>query len=102
MEAHTKNHMSLRERDYNFLVYEILGSIESLAAYTGKTPHMFAYPIGQYDSTTLGVLQSMNVWRAVTTQPGRLQTTDNRLELTRVRISGSMGVSGLASVLRGD
>ena len=37
----------------------------------------------------------------VTTENGALQTTDNRLEMPRIRIHGVTGVSGLASLLRG-
>jgi peptidoglycan/xylan/chitin deacetylase (PgdA/CDA1 family) len=102
MESHTKNHADLRGRNYDFLVYELLGSIESLQAYTGIEPHMFAYPIGHYDGMTLDVVRELPVWRAVTTQAGMLQTTDNRLEMPRVRVSGDTGVSGLAYLLGGS
>jgi peptidoglycan/xylan/chitin deacetylase (PgdA/CDA1 family) len=100
MESHTKTHSDLRGRAYDFLVYELLGSMQSLQAYTGKEPHMFAYPIGHYDDNTLAVLQTLPVWRAVTTQPGALETTDNALELPRIRIHGTTGVNGLASLLQ--
>lgn len=100
MEAHSKTHQDLRERDYDFLVYELLGSIQSIEAYTGQEPHMFAYPVGFYDETTLQVLAQLPVWRAVTTQPGDLHTSDNRLELARVRIHGNTSVNGLATLLR--
>jgi len=101
MESHTKNHADLRGRTYDFLVYELLGSLESLQAYTGIEPHIFAYPIGHYDGMTLDVVRGLPVWRAVTTQAGMLQTTDNRLEMPRVRVSGDTGVSGLAYLLGG-
>jgi peptidoglycan/xylan/chitin deacetylase (PgdA/CDA1 family) len=101
MESHTKTHRDLRNRDYDFLVYELLGSLESLDAHLGHTPHMFSYPIGHYDDAVLGVLPQTSVWRAVTTENGALQTTDNRLEMPRIRIHGTTGVSGLASLLRG-
>lgn len=100
MESHTKNHPGLRERDYDFLIYELLGSLESLNAHIGRASRMFAYPVGQYDEMTLGVLEQLPVWRAVTTQPGTFQTTDNRLEMPRVRIHGTTGVNALASLLR--
>lgn len=102
MEPHTKTHQSLRERDHDFLVYEMLGSLESLQAYTGRQPHLFSYPVGHYDAATLAVARTLPIWRAVTTRGGRYHTTDNRLLLDRVRISGGMGVQGLASVLRSD
>jgi peptidoglycan/xylan/chitin deacetylase (PgdA/CDA1 family) len=99
MEAHTKTHQDLRNRDYSFLVYELLGSIQSLQAYIGHEPHMFAYPVGHYDDTVLGVLKQLGIWRAVTTEHGDTETTDNRLELPRLRVSGDTGVNGLAYLL---
>lgn len=99
MESHSKTHADLRNRNYDFLIYEMLGSIQSLEAYTGRTSHMFSYPIGYYDSMTISVLQTLPVWRAVTTQGGSLHTTDNRYELPRLRISADTGVPGLAQLL---
>ena len=100
MESHTKTHADLRGRDYDFLVYQLVGSFESLQAYTGRAGHMFSYPIGHYDDAVLAVLRSMPVWRAVTTQRGALHTTDNRLELTRLRINNLTGVTALDGLLR--
>lgn len=102
MESHTKNHQDLRGRDYDFLVYELLGSFESLSMHLGKAPHMFAYPVGHYDDFTLEVMRTIPYWRAVTTQPGMLHTTDNLLEMPRVRVHGNTGVSGLAYLLGGE
>lgn len=101
MESHTKTHPDLRGRDYDFLVYELLGSAESLQAFTGRIPHMLAYPGGRYDDTTLDVVNTLPIWRAVTTEPGVLHTTDNRLEMTRQRISSETGVAGLLNLLGG-
>jgi peptidoglycan/xylan/chitin deacetylase (PgdA/CDA1 family) len=100
MESHTKTHPDLRGRDYDFLTYQLLGSIESLQAFTGKTPHMFAYPVGNYDDAVLGVLKTLPVWRAVTTERGVYQTTDNRLEMPRLRIHHTTGVAALAAILQ--
>lgn len=102
MESHTKNHVDLRGRDYDFLVYELLGSLESLAAYTGQTSHILSYPVGHYDAMTLQVAEQLPIWRAVTTQRGALHTTDNRLEMPRVRVHGGTGPGGLASLLNAN
>lgn len=99
MEAHTKDHFGLSGRDYDFLVYQILGSIESLQAHTGQSVNMFSYPAGRYDETTLSVVQSLPIFRAVTTQNGASHTTDNQLELPRLRITGNMSVAGLQQLL---
>lgn len=100
MEPHTKDHLDLRNRDHDFLIYQMKGSIESLAAYTGKTPHMFAYPVGHYDLATLQVARELDLWIAVTTANGDLQTSTGRLHSPRLRVSGNMSVDGLAAVLR--
>jgi peptidoglycan/xylan/chitin deacetylase (PgdA/CDA1 family) len=99
MESHTKTHRDLRERDVDFLVYEIVGSIESMEAHLDRSTRLFAYPAGRYDDLTLAVLGSTPVVRAVTTRFGAHHTTDNRLELPRLRVSGDMGVAGLAHLL---
>lgn len=102
MEPHTKNHAELSGQSYDEIVYEVLGSIESLETYTGSRPHLFAYPFGRYNSIVMGVVGQTDVWRAVTTQSGSWHTTDNRLEMTRLRIVGNLGVSGLAALLGND
>lgn len=102
MEPHTKNHVELPGHSYDVILYEVLGSIESLEAYTGVRPHLFAYPVGRYDSVVLGVVSQASIWRAVTTQSGTWHTTDNRLEMTRLRIVGNLSVSGLAVLLGED
>src|SRR5689334_16807037 len=99
MEAHTKNHVDLRDRDYDYLVFEIVGSIESIEAHTGSHSQMFAYPVGRYDDNTLAVMASTDVLRAVTTQLGIWQTSDNRLEVPRMRITNETNVSALIYLL---
>ncbi|MCS6835061.1 MAG: polysaccharide deacetylase family protein [Anaerolineae bacterium] len=101
MEAHTKSHVELDKRSYDFLVYQMLGSIESLEAYLGRPARMFSYPVGRYDDLTLLVASQANIRRAVTTQNGQVHTTDNRLELPRLRISNMTGVAALAQMLQG-
>lgn len=100
MEAHTKTHQNLRERDWDFLVYEMLGSIESLEAHTETPVHMLAYPAGSYDEATLAVASQLPIWRAVTTEQGAYHTTDNMLEVKRLRVTGNMGVLGLEQLIR--
>lgn len=99
MEAHTKNHLDLRERDRDFLIYEILGSLESVGAHTGISSVMFAYPGGRYDETTLKVIAELPVEAAVTTRHGAMITTNDLLEMPRLRASGGMSVTGLAHLL---
>lgn len=99
MESHTKTHPDLREREFDFLVYQILGSLESLTAHTQVETQIFSYPAGRYDEATLDVVATSPILMAVTTQHGVSHTTDGRFELMRLRISGDMSVVGLRNLL---
>ncbi|MDX2136820.1 MAG: polysaccharide deacetylase family protein [Chloroflexota bacterium] len=100
MEAHTKTHSELDGRTYDFLVYEVLGSLESLAYYTGRQPYMFSYPVGRYDAETLRVMGQTEVWRAVTTERSYTITTDNRLQVPRIRVPGGATAAQLLAILQ--
>jgi peptidoglycan/xylan/chitin deacetylase (PgdA/CDA1 family) len=99
MESHTKTHADLRDRSYDFLVFEILGSVESLTYHTGIEPRIFAYPVGRYDDNTLKVLDTTNILRAVTTEIGTKHTTDNDMFLPRMRVTNETGIQGLQYLL---
>ncbi len=100
IEPHTKSHIDLRQRPREQLIYEIVGSMESIQAHTGQKGTIFAYPGGRYDEQTLSIIQQTGVQRAVTTTHGAWLTTDNRYELPRLRVSGEMSVAALAQLLR--
>ncbi len=89
IESHTRSHPDLRNRPNDFLVYQILGPIEAISAYTGRRPHFFCYPSGRYDDAAIRVLASADTWAAVTTQYGTAHTLVGAMTWTRVRIHGS-------------
>lgn len=99
MEAHSRTHRELTGRDASFLVYEIVGSLQSLEAHTGMPTRVFAYPAGRYDDDTLRILNSSPVVRAMTTRTGAYHTTDNTMELQRLRVSGNMSAVELDHLL---
>lgn len=99
MESHTKSHNTLVDRDYDFLVWEIVGSIESLESHTGERPSIFSYPVGKYDENTLNMIQSTSITRAVTTEYGTYHTLHDAILSPRLRITSNMGVAGLRNLL---
>ncbi|GAB5490130.1 MAG: hypothetical protein Phog2KO_03450 [Phototrophicaceae bacterium] len=99
MEGHTKTHPTLIERELDFLVYEVIGSLESLNVHTGINSEMIAYPVGRYDENTLRFMDSTEIERAVTTEIGAYHTTDNRYQMMRLRITNETGVAGLDYLL---
>jgi peptidoglycan/xylan/chitin deacetylase (PgdA/CDA1 family) len=102
MASHTKNHADLRGRDRSFLVYQILGSIESIDAHDSLAQRVFAYPFGRYDDAVVSMLSELEVEAVVTTVSGIWHTTSGQLELSRLRITGGLGANGLHQLLTGS
>ncbi|MBK8988528.1 MAG: polysaccharide deacetylase family protein [Chloroflexi bacterium] len=86
IESHSRNHPDLSGKSRDFVIYQLLGSQETLAAHLGYTPRYFCYPSGRYDETTMAILQEVGYWGAVTTQGGRWQGFTDRYEWSRMRI----------------
>ena len=95
-EPHTKNHPDLRDRDHDFLVWEILGAAQTIQAHIGRYPRFFAYPSSRYDETVIEFLQEINLWGAVTTWNGSFHTWEDRYEIRRIRVSGGDSAAVLA------
>ncbi len=98
-ESHTKNHPDLTTLGRAELIWQILGSQETLAAHLGYKPRFFAYPSGRYNEKTLNILQELNFWGAVTTQGGVWRGLHDRLEWTRTRVSFQHEIGDLEKAL---
>jgi peptidoglycan/xylan/chitin deacetylase (PgdA/CDA1 family) len=85
-EPHSRTHPDLRDRERDFLIWEILGPQQTLGAHLGYTPRYFAYPAGRYDETVIEVLDELQFWGAVTTQGGKWHGFGDRFEWTRLRV----------------
>lgn len=100
IESHSRTHMDLRGRSFQTLVWEILGPIEAITAYTGRRPLFFCYPSGKYDADVLRVLASVNTWAALTTEYGATYRLDNAMVWPRLRIHGATTVEEFAVMIR--
>lgn len=89
VQGHGRDHVDLRGRSYEFLVYQILGIKEAVEYHTGHPVRFFCYPSGEYDRNTVAVVRSAGYWGAVTTQHGRVHTREDLFTLHRIRIRGS-------------
>lgn len=99
VESHSKTHPDLRGQEQEYLVWQILGSQETLAAHVGYTPRYFSYPSGQYDEATISVLQALNFWGAVTTHSGKEHGFNNRYEWTRLRVRYTTALAEFADLV---
>lgn len=100
IESHSRWHPDMRNRQNDFLVYQILGPIEAITAYTGKRPHFFCYPSGRYDAAVIRVLKSADTWAAVTTQQGATYSLANAMTWARIRVHGSTTLQQFAELVQ--
>ena len=86
IESHSKTHPDLSTAERDFIIYEVRGSQETIAAHIGYTPRYFCYPSGRYNEETMAILGELDFWGAVTTADGSWHGFDDRFEWSRVRM----------------
>lgn len=101
IQAHGRDHVDLRGRSNDYLVYQILGIQEAIHNHTGRLPRFFCYPSGRYDANVIAVLKSAGYWGAVTTEWGNTHTQESFFEMPRLRIRGSDTLESFISKLEG-
>ncbi len=99
IQSHGRDHVDLRNRSYDFLVYQTLGVQEAIEYHTGRPPRFFCYPSGKYDANLIAVLKSAGYWAAVTTEWGRTHTRDNLFELPRLRVRGGASLESFIDIV---
>lgn len=101
-EPHSKSHVDLPGRSRAFLIWEILGSRDTLQAHLGRQPRYFAYPSGRYDDAAVQIVQELGFWGAVTTQDGRWHGYNDRFLWKRVRMRYTTTLEMLPALLNGQ
>jgi peptidoglycan/xylan/chitin deacetylase (PgdA/CDA1 family) len=99
IQLHSRDHLDMRNRSFDWLVFQIIGGRQSIEGHTGKPVIFMAYPSGKYDAAVLRFLRGNNFWVAVTTAPGVTHTLSEPLLWDRVRISGQMDLRDFAGIL---
>jgi peptidoglycan/xylan/chitin deacetylase (PgdA/CDA1 family) len=87
-EPHSYDHPDMRNRSFDFVVFQILAPKEAIEARTGELCRFFAYPSGRYDQFVVDVLRSANYWGAVLTEQGATHTSGDLFTLHRIRVHG--------------
>jgi peptidoglycan/xylan/chitin deacetylase (PgdA/CDA1 family) len=86
IESHGRNHFTLEGQDDDYLVWQALGSLETLQYELGVRPRFVSYPAGDYDQRTIDIFHSAHYWGGVTTQQGNEQASARPFELQRIRM----------------
>ncbi|MGH2522703.1 MAG: polysaccharide deacetylase family protein [Anaerolineales bacterium] len=102
IEPHTKTHDELAGRDWDFQLYQMLGSIQTVQAHIGATPRFFACPSGRCDALTHQLARELHLWGVMTAGFGRVHTFDGRYTFARVRVDGRAALQDFVNALEGD
>jgi peptidoglycan/xylan/chitin deacetylase (PgdA/CDA1 family) len=102
IQAHGRDHVDLRGRSYDFLVYQTLGIKEAVEHHTGQAPRFFCYPSGRWDANVIEVLESAGYWGAVTTEWGRTHAREGLFEMSRLRVQGDDSLQTFVAKLEGE
>ncbi len=102
IESHGRNHASLRNRNDDYLVWQALGSAETIEYELGVRPRFITYPFGHFDSNTIRIFESAGFWGGVTINAGATHSTDNPYQLKRVRVRGTTTAAELLYLLELD
>ena len=86
IEPHSKTHPDLTGKDRDYVIYQMLGSAETIEAHIDARPRYFAYPSGRYEEETMQIAEELDFWGAVTTLGGAWHGYNDRYEWTRLRI----------------
>ena len=98
IESHSRTHPDLTEKDRDGLIWEILGSQQTIAAHIGYPPRYFCYPGGDYNEQTIQLLRELDFWGAVTTANDTWHGYNERFEWGRLRIRNDTTLAELAQV----
>ena len=102
IESHGRNHASLRNRNDDYLVWQALGSAETIEYELGVRPRFITYPFGHFDSNTIRIFESAGFWGGVTINAGATHSTENPYQLKRVRVRGTTTAAELLYLLELD
>ncbi|MCB0145974.1 MAG: polysaccharide deacetylase family protein, partial [Caldilineaceae bacterium] len=102
IESHGRNHVSLKNKDNDYLTWQALGSLETIQYELGVRPRFVSYPAGEYDQATIDLFKSANYWAGFTTIQGATHHSDDLFQLHRVRIRGTTEPDELIRLLELD
>jgi peptidoglycan/xylan/chitin deacetylase (PgdA/CDA1 family) len=98
VDSHTLTHPDLTTLDARRLRAEVGGSRSELQRLFHVPVDFFCYPSGRYDTAVVVAVQAAGYLGATTTRYG-LANPSQPFALSRVRVNGSDGTSGLAGKL---
>jgi peptidoglycan/xylan/chitin deacetylase (PgdA/CDA1 family) len=100
--SHTVTHRNLTTLSPGDALVELRASRGTLERRLGHPVQWLAYPEGGVNAGVVALAQRAGYVLAVTTSPGRVQSSQSPLELHRYEVLDTTGVAGVASMLGGS
>ena len=102
IESHGRNHASLKGQNADYLVWQALGSLETIEHELGVRPHFVSYPAGAFDQLTIDIFKSADYWAGATTVQGATPHGADPFRLPRVRVRNTTTPDDLSELLALD
>ena len=102
IEVHGREHIEMDNRDYDWLVFHLMGPAQTIEANLGYQPRFLSYVAGRYDESLISTAHQLGYWGAVTTRNGTLQSKDTLFEFRRLRIRGDWPLETFTTVILGS
>ena len=102
IESHGRNHVGLAAKNDDYLVWQALGSLETIEHELGIRPRFVSYPAGEYDQRTVDIFRSAGYWAGFTTKQGAIQHSTAPFELKRIRVRNTTTADELIRLLSID
>jgi peptidoglycan/xylan/chitin deacetylase (PgdA/CDA1 family) len=102
IESHGRNHFTLKGQADDYLVWQALGSLETLQFELGARPRFISYPAGDYDQSTIDIFRSANYWAGLTTEQGTQQSSEHPFEWERIRVRNTTTPDDLIRYMQAD
>ncbi len=102
IESHGRDHTTLQNREADYLVWQGLGSMETIQFELGVAPRFVSYPAGEYDDATIDVFRSAGYVAGLTTKQGDLHRSDDLFRLQRIRVRNTTTAADLLALLETD
>jgi len=99
--SHTVSHKEIPSLTPEQAMQQLKESKKTLENHLGHLVQWFCYPVGRVDPKAITEVKAAGYVLATTTAPGIEHSAAHPLELSRVRVSDTTGVRGLARALRG-
>ncbi len=84
--AHSVHHLALSTQDRETKRRELFDDKRTLERVLNRSVHLFAYPYGDYDAETIGVVRDCGFHAALTVEAGRFAAGTNRFLIPRFEV----------------